>query len=132
MRTATRYLALPLNGQELIDMLRQLENGLTSITPGIAQHMLEDLGAEDRQTLHPQSAQDEMSEQLTERHKMILKLVAGGATYKEAAETLGLTERTIKYHMGRIVEILQLKNRSQAIAFAVRARLVDTDQDAID
>jgi len=34
-------------------MLRQLENGFPSINPGIAKHMLEELGVENRQALHP-------------------------------------------------------------------------------
>lgn len=32
---------------------------------------------------------------------------------------LGLSERTVKYHMGRIIEVLQLDNKAQAIAYAV-------------
>jgi len=50
-------------------------------------------------------------------------MVAGGMTYKETGERLGLTERTVKYHMGRIIELLHLKNRAQVISYAARTGL---------
>ena len=56
-------------------------------------------------------------------------MVARGITYKEAAETLGLTERTLKYHMGRIIELLHLENRAQVIAYAARIGLVKNIKD---
>ena len=37
---------------------------------------------------------------------------------------LGLTERTIKYHIGKIIELLHLENRSQVIAYAVKLGII--------
>jgi len=56
-----------------------------------------------------------------------LELAAKGITYKEIGEILGLTERTVKYHMGRIIELLHLENRSQVVAYAARMGLVKDD-----
>jgi DNA-binding NarL/FixJ family response regulator len=53
----------------------------------------------------------------------ILTLVAQGHTYRQVAETIGLTERTVKYHMAEILERLHLKNRAQTIAYATRMGL---------
>jgi len=47
-------------------------------------------------------------------------MVAEGRTYKEIGAALHLTEKTIKYHMGQILERLHLENRAQAIAYAQR------------
>jgi two-component system NarL family response regulator len=64
-------------------------------------------------------------EKLTDRQVEILRIIASGKTYKKAGELLGLSERTIKYHMGRIVDILHLENRSQVIAYAAESGLVE-------
>jgi two-component system NarL family response regulator len=44
-------------------------------------------------------------------------------TYEEMGKTLGLTERTIRYHMGEIIQRLHVENRSQVIAYAARMGL---------
>src|SRR5512134_1692012 len=56
--------------------------------------------------------------QLTERQTEVLRLVAAGLTYKEAGARLGLSPRTIKYHMAEIMQQLHLKNRAQVLAHA--------------
>jgi two-component system NarL family response regulator len=50
----------------------------------------------------------------------ILTLVAQGQTYRQAAETLGISEPTVKYHMGEILDRLHLENRIQVIAYAAQ------------
>jgi two-component system NarL family response regulator len=52
-------------------------------------------------------------------------MVAEGKTYKEVADIIGLKERTIKYHMGKMLEYLHLENRSQVIAYAGRNQMID-------
>ncbi len=58
-------------------------------------------------------------------------MVARGIPYKEAGDALGLTERTVKYHMGRIIELLHLENRAQVIAYAARMGLVEAKKPEI-
>ena len=58
--------------------------------------------------------------ELTLRQWEILQLVARGLTYKEVAKILSISEVTIKYHMGQIMERLHLKNREQAVMYALR------------
>lgn len=54
--------------------------------------------------------------ELPPRQVEVLNLISQGFTYKEIAEKLFITERTVKYHMKEILVKLQLKSRSQAIA----------------
>ena len=63
------------------------------------------------------------AEPLTPRQTEVLTLVAQGLTYKEVAARLFLTEPTIKYHMGEIIERLHLENRRQVIEYARRMKL---------
>ncbi len=62
--------------------------------------------------------------ELTPRQREILEMVAGGLSYKEVGAALNLSENTIKYHMGEILQRLHLKNRGQAAAYALRSGLL--------
>jgi two-component system NarL family response regulator len=55
---------------------------------------------------------------LSERQTEVLRLVAAGLTYKEIALKLALSDHTVRYHMGEIMKLLHLENRSQVIAYA--------------
>lgn len=55
---------------------------------------------------------------LTDQQQRVLELVASGLMYKEVAAVLAISEPTVKYHMGNILERLHVKNRAQAIAVA--------------
>lgn len=59
---------------------------------------------------------------LTPRQIEVLTLVARGLTYKEVGAKLFLSERTIKYHMGMIIERLHMKNRRQVTEYATRMK----------
>ena len=61
---------------------------------------------------------------LSNRELEILKHVARGSTNLEIAEALTITENTVKVHMRNILGKLQLRNRQQAAAYAIRAGLV--------
>jgi DNA-binding NarL/FixJ family response regulator len=58
---------------------------------------------------------------LSARQRDILERAAQGSTYKEIASALFLSEATVKYHMGQIIELLQVENRREAIAVARQA-----------
>jgi DNA-binding NarL/FixJ family response regulator len=49
--------------------------------------------------------------------------VAEGLSYKEIGAALVVSENTVKYHMGEILQRLHLKNREQVLAFALRSGL---------
>ena len=57
-------------------------------------------------------------EPLTSREHEVLQLLTNGLTNREIAETLFLSEGTVKFHVHHILEKLQARTRSQAIAIA--------------
>ena len=65
---------------------------------------------------------------MSARQIQILTLVAHGQTYRQVGETVGITERTVKYHMAEILARLHLENRAQVIAYAARLGLTDTKE----
>lgn len=124
---ASGYLLKNTDCKELINMLSDIENGGTPLSPGLARRVLrefrdkEEVDAVDLSTLN----EEDNKERLTERQLEVLEMVGKGTTYKEIGEVLGLTERTIKYHMGRILDLLHLENKAQVITYAAERGLID-------
>ena len=67
---------------------------------------------------------EEASADLSPREGEVLQLVAQGATNKEIADSLFISENTVKTHLKSIMEKLHLANRSQAAAYAIQKGLV--------
>ncbi len=103
----------------LVQALEGLARGESPLSPGLAAKILAEFTrrAREREATKPA---DPPTTSLTERQNEILRQVAEGRHYKEVASALGLTEATIKYHMGEITDRLHLENRAQAIAFVSR------------
>ena len=124
---ASGYLLKNTNAKDLVDMLSDLEKGEVPLFPGLAARLFSEYR---RSTSHESRPSQHMVEdakegKLTDRQLEVLELVAQGSTYKEVGGALGLTERTVKYHMGRIIELLHLENRTQVVAYAARIGLVE-------
>ena len=62
--------------------------------------------------------------QLTPHEMRLLKLLVDGHNYKTAAKELGVSVNTISFHMRRIYDKLQVHSKSEAVAKALRHRLV--------
>ena len=60
---------------------------------------------------------------LSSRQMQILTFITQGQIYREVAETLGISEPTVKYHMREILDRLHLENHTQVIAYAAQHRL---------
>jgi len=116
---ASGYLLKSLRAKQLLWHLGQLAEGQAALSPGLADKILEEFARMGRQH-GSKSEQVEETANLTERQHEILTLIAQGMTYEEVGKTLCLSERTIRYHMGEIIQRLQLENRTQVIAYAAR------------
>ena len=116
---ADGYLLKSTGAAELVETLRGIRRGETFLSSSLAAHLLDELKDYE---VHKDSTLPQKT--LTPRQLEILQLVAQGVSYKDVADALGLTERTIKYHMGNIVEILHLENRSQVIAHAAKLGII--------
>ena len=115
---ACGYLLKSQSTEELLALLRGVERGEAVFSPGLAARILQEFG---RQA----SALEEKRQSvgLSEREREVLTHVARGLKYKEVAAKLFVSERTIKYHMGQIVDRLHLKNRAQVVEYARRTWL---------
>jgi DNA-binding NarL/FixJ family response regulator len=123
---ASGYLLKSQSADRFLEMIAQVEGGGAALPPELATRLLDEFARQARQVETP--AEDAPSE-LSARQLEILTLIARGLTYPQVGETLHLSEATIRYHMGQILERLHLKNRAQVIAYAARHGLMPSDPD---
>ncbi|MBI4494357.1 MAG: response regulator transcription factor, partial [Chloroflexi bacterium] len=67
------------------------------------------------------------SDDLTEREREVLRLIAAGKTSKEIAEQLYLSVHTVERHRQNIMGKLQLHNRAELIRYAIRKGLIELE-----
>lgn len=126
---ASGYLVKNTDGKELINKIKQVEDGEIPLSPVLAAKILSEFNKKQDNTEKGTIRDDANTEndKLNSRQLELLALIASGKTYKKVGEILGLSERTVKYHMGRIVDILHLDNKAQVIAYAVESGMVSTN-----
>lgn len=122
------YLLKSIEAEELIEALEQVQQGIPPFSPGLAANLLREFArlaapCSDTAAVIPPEPTTPQPATLTPRQCEVLKLVAQGMSYKEIGAKLGLSPRTIKYHMAEIVEQLHLENRAQVLAYAGRMGL---------
>ena len=111
---ATGYLLKSASGAELVDAARRTAEGDAVFTPGLAALVLGEY-----RRLAGRGPDGEGTPQLTERETQVLRLVATGLTYKQIAERLVLSHRTVQNHVQNTLTKLQLHNRIELVRYAL-------------
>lgn len=112
---AQGYLLKNLQAEEFFALLSGIERGEAPISRGLAGRILEEFGRQ-RQALGGEWPREE----LTDRELEVLRAVSGGATNREVAASLHISENTVKFHMKNILDKLHLRNRAEVIAYVAR------------
>ncbi|MFE2448924.1 response regulator [Stenotrophomonas sp. NPDC087984] len=121
---ATGYLLKSASTEELLDAVRRTASGDPVFTPGLAGLVLGEyrrLAGEPAPTAADQPAVP----QLTERETEVLRLVAKGLSYKQIAERLVISHRTVQNHVQNTLGKLQLHNRVELVRYAIERGLDD-------
>jgi DNA-binding NarL/FixJ family response regulator len=100
-------------GQELVRAIRQVHAGDSYLSPAIGAKLA-------RQVASPRRG----GGLLSPRELAVLRLVAAGQSNQQIAESLGITERTIKFHVTAIFNKLGADNRAQAVGLAAKRGLL--------
>jgi DNA-binding NarL/FixJ family response regulator len=119
------YLLKSMDAEELVEALKQACHGVPPFSPGLAAKLLGEFARlSDATPPRREAVPDaEPAATLAPRQREVLTLVAQGLTYKEVGARLGLSARTVKYHMAEIMQRLHLEHRSQVLAYAGRVGL---------
>jgi len=120
---ATGYLVKSASREELLEAVRRVARGDTVFTPGLAGLVL----GEFRRLSDP-STNEVDQPQLTERETEVLKMVAKGMSYKQIADRLVLSHRTVQNHVQNTLRKLQMHNRVELTRWAIEQGLDDDDE----
>ncbi len=107
--------------ERLVTAIQAAATGDGSVPADLLGRLLEHVGRLQRQVLSPRGL---TMSGLTEREIEVLRLVADGLDTNEIANSLSYSERTIKNVIHDVTARLNLKNRSHAVAYAVRQGLI--------
>ncbi|MFQ5930819.1 MAG: response regulator [Nitrospiraceae bacterium] len=116
---ALGYLLKDSGAEELIDAIRQVSRGESSLHPLVARKVLREL-ADEAQAVGAE-------EQLTRRENEVLKLIAQGLSNQSIAEALVISEATARNHVSNILGKLHLSSRTQAALYALREGLAELE-----
>jgi DNA-binding NarL/FixJ family response regulator len=112
---ATGYLVKSASAEELLAAVRRVAAGDTVFTPGLAGLVL----GEFRRMAEGPAEPENPAPELTEREVEILRLVATGLSYKQIADDLVVSHRTVQNHVQNTLRKLQLHNRVELTRWAI-------------
>ena len=120
---AIGYILKGIDAPHLISAVKSVAAGDSFVSPNLALRLLSGV----REKLQPGRL-----DSLSEQEKLILKRVAEGMSNREAGETLGILEKTVKFHMTRIMAKLNVRNRVEASLLAQKEWQLDTGREPGD
>jgi two-component system, NarL family, nitrate/nitrite response regulator NarL len=107
---ASGYVLKGAGAGELVSVIRSVNAGEVYVAPALAWGMLREM----------QTPRTSPFDELTEREREVLELVAEGLSNQEVGDRLGLAEKTIKHYMTNILGKLQVRSRVEAALLVAR------------
>jgi DNA-binding NarL/FixJ family response regulator len=118
---ARGYVTKSISGSELAEAVHRVADGDAVFSPRLAGFVLDAFADE------APSGEDPELDQLTPREREVLRHIARGYMYKEIAQRLGISAKTVEAHVSAVLRKLQLSSRHELSRWAVQRRLVSLD-----
>jgi DNA-binding NarL/FixJ family response regulator len=115
---ARGYVTKTISGPELTDAIGRVAEDDAVFSPRLAGFVLDAFAATDAPSIDPEL------DQLTQREREVLRLIARGYAYKEIARELYISVKTVETHVSSVLRKLQLSNRHELSRWAAARRLV--------
>ncbi|MHB8448463.1 MAG: response regulator [Rudaea sp.] len=116
---ARGYLLKDVSLEQLVDAVKTVAAGGSLVAPVVTQRLLSGL-----ERMHNDFTSLDRPDPLTERETEILRLMAGGYSNKEIANSLGVAEGTVKNHVSNILSKLGVRDRTRAVLKAFELGIV--------
>jgi len=116
---ARGYLLKDVSLDQLVDAVKAVAAGGSLVAPVVTQRLLSGL-----ERMHNEFVSLDRPDPLTERETEILRLMAGGYSNKEIANSLGVAEGTVKNHVSNILSKLGVRDRTRAVLKAFELGIV--------
>lgn len=111
---ASGYLLKEIDMQQLLQSINKLANGESLLDPAMTMKVMKRLR---------QGNLSEEKDKLTPQEKLVLVYISQGKTNREIGKTMHLSEKTIRNYLSTIFSKLEIHNRAEAAAYAVRQHL---------
>jgi len=118
---ALGYLLKDSQPEELIEAIRQVYQGESSLSPAVARMVLQEVFQPGEKPLSP--------DPLTRRELEVLQVLAKGKSNREIGENLHITEATVRTHVSNILAKLHLASRTEAALYALKEGVASLDDD---
>jgi DNA-binding NarL/FixJ family response regulator len=115
---AVGYVVKRSAAKELVDAIRAVHAGQRYLSPRIADVVIDDYSAEER---------DDPLAKLSAREREVLQLLAEGHTGAQIAERLSLSQKTVETYRARLVEKLGIRDVAGLVRFAIQRGIVSLD-----
>ena len=123
---ARGYVTKTISPTELVDAIRRVQEGDAVFSPRLAGFVLDAFAGGGSGGGAPAAGEfDAELDQLTPREREVLRHIARGYLYKEIAQRLGISVKTVEAHVSAVLRKLQLSTRHELSRWAVERRLVD-------
>lgn len=114
---ASAYLLKTCAASELTTAVREVLKGKSYLSPAIAKDTVDFLLKRHEEAL-------QQADELTERQREVLQLLAEGKSMKEVASVLNLTTRTVAFHKYRIMEALHAHSNAELVRYAIKKHVL--------
>lgn len=121
---ASGYVLKKAADTELLSAIRAVHRGEVFLYPSLAKMLVQQVLHKDQAAKHDKDGYDVLSA----REKEVLRLVALGHTNQQIAELLVVSVKTVETHKSRIMDKLNLKNRSELVRYAIERGLIDLNK----
>jgi len=118
---ARGYVTKTISGAELADAVRRVHEGDAVFSPRLAGFVLDAFAGTGSTT--PAAGRDTDLDQLTPREREVLQHIARGYMYKEIAQRLGISAKTVEAHVSAVLRKLQLSSRHELSRWAAARRI---------
>jgi len=116
---AKGFLLKDVSLEELVDAIKTVAEGGSAVKPAVTERLLKGL-----ENMHTDFMSLDRPDPLTERETEILRLMAGGYSNKEIANSLGVAEGTVKNHVSNILSKMGVRDRTRAVLKAFEMDLL--------
>ena len=121
---ARGYVTKTISGPELVDAVQRVAAGDAVFSPRLAGFVLDAFAADPAMAGGTAPSFDPELDQLTQREREVLRLIARGYAYKEVASELSISVKTVESHVSAVLRKLQLSSRHQLTRWASERRLL--------
>ncbi len=124
---ARGYVTKTISGADLADAVRRVYDGDAVFSPRLAGFVLDAFAGSGpaRAGPDPVAPEDADLDQLTPREREVLQHIARGYMYKEIAQRLGISAKTVEAHVSAVLRKLQLSSRHELSRWAAARRMLD-------